>query len=134
MQANSDRRRRSRGILGGHSQDPAKKKSENKLARKSDLTGYGESWIEIDTDKIDEAVLALLCLTLHEGNRAWKGQDWDAMNRLYEKRFISNPAGKAKSVVFTEEASHDRNQLSKNCLPGANLVSAKRSCWLCLVI
>ena len=27
----------------------------------------------IDTDKIDEAVLALLHLTLHDGVRAWKG-------------------------------------------------------------
>ena len=35
--------------------------------------------------------------------RAWKGFDWDAMNRLHEKGFISDPRGKAKSVVFTEE-------------------------------
>jgi hypothetical protein len=29
--------------------------------------------MEIDTEKIDEAVLALLYLTLHDGARAWKG-------------------------------------------------------------
>jgi len=52
--------------------------------------------MEIDTEKIDEAVLALLYLTLHEDARAWKGFDWDAMNRLHEKGFISNPVGKAK--------------------------------------
>ena len=35
-----------------------------------------------DTDRIDEAVLALLYLGLHDDSRAWKGFDWDAMNRL----------------------------------------------------
>jgi hypothetical protein len=31
--------------------------------------------MEIDADKIDRAVLALLWLTLHDGDRAWKGHD-----------------------------------------------------------
>jgi len=58
---------------------------------------------ELDTHKIDDAVLALLYLGLHDGVRAWKGFDWDAMNRLHEQAYISEPRGKAKSVVFTEE-------------------------------
>jgi len=53
--------------------------------------------------KIDEAVLALLYLGLHDGVRAWKSFDWDATDRLHRKGLISNPATKAKSVVFTEE-------------------------------
>jgi len=57
----------------------------------------------LDEDKIDQAVLALLLLGLHDEVRAWKGFDWDAMSRLHEKGFISDPRGKAKSVVFTEE-------------------------------
>lgn len=57
----------------------------------------------IDTDKIDEAVLALLLLTLHDEVRAWKGFDWDALNRLHQKGMIGDPVGKAKSVVFTPE-------------------------------
>ena len=56
----------------------------------------------LDSDKIDRAVLALLYLGLHDADRAWKGFDWDAMNRLHEKGLISDPRGKAKSVVFTE--------------------------------
>jgi hypothetical protein len=40
---------------------------------------------------------------LHDGWRAWKGFDWDAMDRLHDKGYISDPKGKAKSVVFTEE-------------------------------
>ena len=47
----------------------------------------------INTRRIDEAVLALLYLGLHERNRAWKGFDWDAMGRLNEKGFITDPVG-----------------------------------------
>ena len=59
--------------------------------------------MKLDIDRIDDAILALLHLTLHDGSRAWKGFDWDAMNRLYQKGFIDDPANKTKSVVFTEE-------------------------------
>jgi hypothetical protein len=50
----------------------------------------------IDTDRIDEAVLALLYLGLHEDGRAWKGFDWNAMNWLHEKGMISNPGGQGQ--------------------------------------
>jgi hypothetical protein len=59
--------------------------------------------MSIDEDRIDDAVLALLYLGLHDRWRAWKGFDWDALNRLHEKGMISNPRAKAKSVVFSEE-------------------------------
>ena len=59
--------------------------------------------IHPDPDKIDDAVLALLLLGLHDECRAWKGHDWGALDRLHQKGYISNPASKAKSVVFTEE-------------------------------
>lgn len=59
--------------------------------------------MEIDNDKIDDAVLALLSLTLHDDWRAWKGFDWEALNRLHEKGFIENPRNGNKSVEFTEE-------------------------------
>ncbi len=58
---------------------------------------------EIDRDRIDEAVLALLFLGRHDDFRTWKSFDWSAMERLHAKGFISNPIGKTKSVVFTEE-------------------------------
>jgi hypothetical protein len=57
--------------------------------------------MEIDADKIDDAVLALLHLTLHDGVRAWKGYDWDALDRLHRKGMIYDPVGKTGSVVFT---------------------------------
>jgi len=65
----------------------------------------------LDDDKIDRAVLALLFLGIHDGARAWKGFDWDAMNRLYEKGFITDPRGKAKSIVFTEEGLAEARKL-----------------------
>jgi hypothetical protein len=64
--------------------------------------------MDYDQDKVDEYTLALLYLVSHDrlegsGARAWKGFDWDTMNRLYDKGLIRNPRGKAKSVVMTEE-------------------------------
>jgi hypothetical protein len=67
--------------------------------------------IEIDTDRIDQTVLALLYLGLHDGCRTWKGFDWDAMDRLHKKGFISDPVSKAKSVVFTEEGQREAERL-----------------------
>jgi Domain of unknown function (DUF6429) len=69
--------------------------------------------VDIDTEKIDEAVLALLYLTLHDGVRAWKGHDWDALDRLYRKGMIDNPVGKTKSVVLTEEGLSESERLFK---------------------
>jgi hypothetical protein len=65
----------------------------------------------LDTDRIDDTVLALLYLTLHDQHRAWKGFDWDTLDRLHEKGMIDNPASKAKSVVFTEDGLRRSKQL-----------------------
>jgi len=70
--------------------------------------------MDIDTDKTDEAVLALLYLTLHDGVRAWKGHDWDALDRLYRKGMIENPVGQAKSVVLTDEGLAKSERLFRN--------------------
>jgi hypothetical protein len=70
--------------------------------------------MDIDTDKTDEAVLALLYLTLHDGVRAWKGHDWDALDRLYRKGMIENTVGKAKSVVLTDEGLAESERLFRN--------------------
>ena len=59
--------------------------------------------MNVDEDKIDDAALALLYLTLHDNFRAWKQIDWEVMNRLHEKGMILDPVGKTKSVVLTDE-------------------------------
>jgi hypothetical protein len=61
--------------------------------------------MEIDTDKIDEAVLALLYLTRCDDKfriASWKSHDWDALNRLHEKGYIDNPVSTNKSVGLSD--------------------------------
>ncbi|NOZ61429.1 MAG: hypothetical protein GXO74_07080 [Calditrichaeota bacterium] len=70
--------------------------------------------MDYDKEKVDEMVLALLYLTTFDdgyGPRAWKGMDWDAMNRLFEKGYIGNPKSKAKSVILTEEGKKHSEEL-----------------------
>ena len=67
--------------------------------------------MKLNLEKIDRAVLALLFLGLHEDSRTWKGFDWAVMNRLHEKGYISDPVGKAKSVIFTEEGLRESERL-----------------------
>jgi len=66
---------------------------------------------KLDTDHIDDAVLALMYLTLHDGGRAWKGFDWETMNRLFKKGLISDPVSKAKSVWLSDEAQARSKEL-----------------------
>jgi len=67
--------------------------------------------MKLNTDRIDEAVLALLHLGLHDDTRAWKSFDWDVMARLHEKGLITDPVGKAKSVTFTEQGLRESERL-----------------------
>ena len=66
---------------------------------------------DIDTDRIDDVVLALLHLGQHDDGRTWKSFDWAVMNRLPAKGFISDPVGKAKSGVFTEAGERRSEEL-----------------------
>jgi hypothetical protein len=74
--------------------------------------------MDYDEEKVGEFTLALLYLVVHDrkegfGARAWKGFDWDTMNRLYEKGLIINPVSKAKSVGMTEEGFKNSESLFK---------------------
>ena len=69
-----------------------------------------------NNDKVDEMTLALLYLVTEKGKdgaRAWKGFDWETMNRLHEKGYISNPKSKAKSVALFEEGTRLSEELFK---------------------
>ena len=68
-----------------------------------------------DKDRAGAALSAL-----HEGYGTWKGFDRDAMNRLHEKGMISDPVGKAKSVVFTEEGLRESERLFHKLFGGAD--------------
>lgn len=67
--------------------------------------------MDIDTDRIDQAVMALLHLGLQDGCRAWKGFDWGALDRLHKKGLIFDPVSKARSVVLTEEGLREAERL-----------------------
>ena len=70
--------------------------------------------MEFDEKRIDEAVLALLYLTSFTDRgftRAWKGHDWDALNRLYEEGLISDPKSEAKSIALSEEGARRSKEL-----------------------
>ena len=59
--------------------------------------------VQMDEDKIDEAVLALLVLGIHGQQagmlpRVWKSFDWDALDRLHEKGLISNSRAPRRSL------------------------------------
>ncbi|WP_418459169.1 DUF6429 family protein [Brucella intermedia] len=54
--------------------------------------------MEIDEDKVDDAVLALLWLTLHNERCAWEGFDWAATERLHHEGMIGDPVNKSKSL------------------------------------
>jgi hypothetical protein len=69
--------------------------------------------MEIETDKIGDAVLGLLWLTLHDGRRAWKVFEWAALDRLHEQGLIADPANKAKSVILTDEGLARAQELFK---------------------
>ena len=71
---------------------------------------------KLDTQKIDDTVLALLMLGLHGDKhvaRAWKSHNWDSLNRLCDAGYIHDAVGKSKSVVFTKEGLERSEQLLK---------------------
>lgn len=72
--------------------------------------------MEYDRERVDEMTLALLYLVMHDeeegyGARAWKGFDWDTMDRLHEKGFIGNPVNKARSVTVSAEGCKKAKEL-----------------------
>ena len=70
-----------------------------------------------DQQRVDEAVLALLTLTIFKdgpGYRAWKGQAFEVMDRLHADGFISDPKSKAKSVIMSEKGLKRSRELFEN--------------------
>ena len=67
--------------------------------------------MEYNHEKVDELVLALLWLTPAGPRRAWKSHDWETMEGLHAKGYISDPRSKAKSVVFSEDGERRAREL-----------------------
>ena len=111
-------------VVGGSSQDLVRSVSSSTARvpaepRVSDDTQTGGP-DSVDLGKVDDAALALLWLTAWrdavvpagalgpdapaaEVWRAWKGLDWDVLDRLHEAGYLDDPKTKAKSVRLTPE-------------------------------
>ncbi|MFT6283820.1 MAG: hypothetical protein ACJAXM_000279 [Arenicella sp.] len=69
--------------------------------------------MDIDEDKIDDAALAIISMSMDWHRIAWKQVNWSITNRLYEKGYIHNPLGKTKSIIFTEEGEAKAEEVFK---------------------
>lgn len=58
---------------------------------------------EFDPERILECALAILAVSLHEDDIVWKNIDWDLMDAMHSRGWISDPVNKSKSVYLTEE-------------------------------
>lgn len=70
--------------------------------------------MDYDEEKVDDYTLALMYLVMHGdkyATRAWKGFDWDTLDRLHEKGLIADPKSKARSVVMTDEGVERSREL-----------------------
>jgi len=70
--------------------------------------------MEYDQEKVDDMVLALLYLTSSQdqyGTRAWKGLNWEVMDRLHEKGYISDPKDKGPTMTLSEEGARLSKEL-----------------------
>lgn len=70
------------------------------------------------TDKVDRLALLLIFLSSWEekaagetANRAWKGYDFDILDRLEEKGYISQSSRTAKSLYLTEAGLQKAKEL-----------------------
>lgn len=72
--------------------------------------------MEYDKDKVDDLVLALMYLGMFNERsvrRAWKSFNWDALDRLHAKGYISNPRSTAKSVAVNDSGAEMAESLFK---------------------
>nr|VFJ91772.1 MAG: hypothetical protein BECKLFY1418A_GA0070994_101813 [Candidatus Kentron sp. LFY]VFJ98793.1 MAG: hypothetical protein BECKLFY1418B_GA0070995_112810 [Candidatus Kentron sp. LFY]VFK18915.1 MAG: hypothetical protein BECKLFY1418C_GA0070996_105019 [Candidatus Kentron sp. LFY] len=70
--------------------------------------------MDYNENKVDDYTLALMYLVMFRDGfdiKAWKEFDWDTLGRLYEKGFITNPKGKARSVTMTEAGEEKADAL-----------------------
>ena len=69
----------------------------------------------LDREKLSQAALAILGLTAfreHGVVRAWKGMDWDLLDEFFQRGWIADPRGEAKSVVLTADGARLAQEFS----------------------
>ncbi len=73
-----------------------------------------------DKDKAAEMALALMYLASWKektgGVRAWKSLPWEITDHLFEKGYISDPKGTARSVWLTDDGARLAEELFRKHL------------------
>lgn len=82
------------------------------LIRRYQPSTRGVATMDYDDKLIEEAVLALLAAFSSDDGNAWKGFDFEVMNRLHEQGLISNPVNRNKSIWLTAEGLERGRQLA----------------------
>ena len=70
--------------------------------------------MKYDKDEVDNMILALLFLTSSSdqyGTNAWKGFDFEALDRLYQKGLISDPKDKSATLSLSEKGANLSKEL-----------------------
>lgn len=65
-----------------------------------------------DREKIEELVLALLGVFEFEHGRVWKRYDFDVMEALHAKGFITDPRNRTESAHLTPEGLAKAKELA----------------------
>ena len=77
-----------------------------------------------DQTRIDDTVLALLAAFSFDGGRAWKGFDFDVMDRLHAQGLIDDPKSKSKSVWLSPEGLERGRKNAERLLGGTSAGAA----------
>ena len=65
---------------------------------------------DLDHERMAEAALAILSLTADDWGNVWKGLDWNLMNLLFNRGWISDPHNKNKSVQLSSSGREAATQ------------------------
>ena len=71
--------------------------------------------MDIDRDRIDDAVLALLFLGRHDAVRTWKSFDWAAMERLIKRGSFQTPLAKLNPSYSLTKVCDSPRHCSGSC-------------------
>ena len=69
--------------------------------------------MEYNALKVEEAVLALLGVFEFEQGRVWKRYDFEVMDALHEKGYITAPRNRNESVYLTEQGLQIAKRLAQ---------------------
>ena len=76
--------------------------------------------MKYDQDRIEDAVLALLVAFSFDNGRAWKGFDFEVMDRLHARGLIDDPKSKNKSVWLTPQGLEQGRKSAERLFGGTS--------------